>query len=334
MAQSSEPPSRAFRALRAIRGLTRYRLPARLTSRWRMIDTAAMQSLRDQLLAFRQRTAGVQPVADDELPDDDLLNHLHRRLDDNRRQVVPWLEAARPLDGAAVLEIGCGTGSATVPLAEQGARVTAIDLDERSIEVAQARCRLYGVEARFEQANAAELAGTTAAARYDFIIFYASLEHMTHVERLAAMSRTWNMLASGGLWCVIETPNRLWYYDHHTAHLNFFMWLSDELASDYLRFSPRDDIRGQVLDAEDRRLALCRAGRGVSFHEFDLARGPAERLQVVSSLPLFYRERDPALWLRWRWSDEHRYESFLARLCPRLHRGFLQPTLYLIVRKP
>lgn len=318
-----------YRALRAIRGLTRYRVPTRLASRWREVDQAAIKSLESELLAFRQQMTGAEPIVDD-----DLLNHLHRRLDDNRRQVVPWLDAARRLEGARVLEIGCGTGSATVPLAEQGARVTAIDIDARSIELAKTRCRLYGVDARFEQANAAELAGAIAAERYDFIVFYASLEHMTHVERLAAMRRTWEMLASGGLWCVIETPNRLWYYDHHTAHLDFFMWLSDELATDYLRFSPRDDVRKQVGDAEDQRLALCRAGRGVSFHEFDLAMGPAEKLDVVSSLPLFYRQRDPALWLRWRCSNEHRYESFLRRLCPRLHRGFLQPTLYLILRKP
>lgn len=325
----NQPAGRAYRALRAVRGLTRFRVPERLESRWRAIDTAAMKSLENALLEFRQQTTGAEPAVDD-----DLLNHLHRRLDDNRRQVVPWLDAARRLDGARVLEIGCGTGSATVPLAEQGARVTAVDIDSRSIELAKNRCRLYGVEARFEQANAAELAGAIAAERYDFIIFYASLEHMTHAERLAAMSRTWSMLASGGLWCVIETPNRLWYYDHHTSHLNFFMWLSDELAVDYLRFSPRDDVRRQVDSAEDRRLALCRAGRGVSFHEFDLAMGPAEQLDVVSSLPLFYRERDPALWLHWRLSNDRRYESFLRRLCPGLHRGFLQPTLYLILRKP
>ena len=329
MAQSNQPTGPTYRALRAIRGLTRYRVPEHLAARWRAIDSAATKSLESELLRFRQQTTGAEPIVDD-----DLLNHLHRRLDDNRRQVVPWLDAARRLDGAMVLEIGCGTGSATVPLAEQGARVTAIDIDPRSIEVAKARCRLYGVDAHFEQANAAELAGPLAAERYDFVIFYASLEHMTHAERLAAMRRTWGMLGSGGLWCVIETPNRLWYYDHHTAHLNFFMWLSDELATDYLRFSPRNDVRRQVGDAEDRRLALCRAGRGVSYHEFDLAMGPAEKLEVVSSLPLFYRQRDPALWLRWRCSNDHRYESFLRRLCPRLHRGFLQPTLYLLLRKP
>lgn len=318
-----------FRSLRAARGLTRFRIPAHLRKQFRQIAPQAAANLRERLLQFRQETNG-GPLADD----DDLENHLHRRLDDNRRQVVPWLDAARPLKGASVLEIGCGTGSATVALAEQGARVTAMDIDPRAIAVAEQRCRLHEVEAQFLAANAAELGGALAGARFDFILFVASLEHMTLPERLAAMTQAWQMLPSGGLWGAIETPNRLWYYDHHTSHLDFFLWLPDELAADYVRFSPRADVRELIAQAGDRQLALCRAGRGVSFHEFDLALAPARELDVVSSLPLFYRSRDPALRLRWRLSRDYRFERFLADLCPNLHHGFLQPTLHLLIRKP
>ncbi|HQU43430.1 MAG TPA: class I SAM-dependent methyltransferase [Pirellulales bacterium] len=319
----------AIAVARAIREITRFAVPVHLQGRYRSIAPSSLDELRARLLEFRQETTAGTAAGDD-----DLQNHLYRRLDDNRRQVIPWLDAARSLDGAAVLEIGCGTGSATVALAEQGARVTAVDLDPRAIRVAEERCRLYGVEATFFAANAAELSGPIASQRFDFILFFASLEHMTHPERLTAMARTWQMLPPGGLWGVIETPNRLWYYDHHTAHLNFFLWLSDELAADYVRFTPRDDVREQIGGAENRPLALCRAGRGVSFHEFDLALGPSRNLNVVSSMPLFYRQRDLALRLQWRLSRDCRFERFLAELCPDLHRGFLQPTLHLLIRKP
>lgn len=318
-----------FRSLRAARNLTRFRVPTTLQSRFRSISDPATAELRQRLIEFRNATA--RSTAGDH---EDLQNHLVRRLDDNRRQVIPWLDAARPLNGAAVLEIGCGTGSATVALAEQGARVTSIDIDSRAIEVAKERCRLYGVEATFVATNAAELPEPISSQRFDFILFFASLEHMTHAERLAAMTRTWQMLPSGGLWGVIETPNRLWYFDHHTAHLDFFMWLSDELAADYARFSPRDDVRGAIDGADDRLLTVRRLGRGVSFHEFDLTLGPAAGLDVVSSMPLFYRQRDPALGVQWRLSRDSRFERFLAGLCPDLHLGFLQPTLYLLIRKP
>lgn len=316
------------RALRTLRGLTRYKIPSHLTGRFRSIDQQSHADLRARLMEFQQSVSGGADV-----DDGDLQNHLHRRLDDNRQQVIPWLDAAQPLMGASMLEIGCGTGSATVALAEQGAHVTAIDIDPKAIAIAEHRSRLYGVKASFFTANAAQLGELLVGQRFDFILFFASLEHMTHEERLAAMAHTWNLLPSGSLWGVIETPNRLWYFDHHTAHLNFFLWLSDELAADYARFSPRRDVRRLIEQADEPQLALRRAGRGVSFHEFDLTLGPSQNLDVVSSMPLYFRQRDPALQLQWRLSGDCKFERFLGRLCPDLHPGFLQPTLYLLIRK-
>src|SRR5947207_646218 len=81
--------------------------------------------------------------------------------------------------------------------------------------------------------------------------FYASLEHLTLEERLQAMKRTWQMLSPGGLWCAIEIPNRLWYYDSHTSQLPFFMWLPDELAFAYSRFSPRESYRNLYRDCTE-----------------------------------------------------------------------------------
>ncbi len=323
------PATAIRRVARAVRGLTRYRIPPHLANRFGQLDAEARGELADCLHEFRRETRSLPPV-----DDEDFQNHLHRRLDETQQRVIPWLDAARGLKDAAVLEIGCGTGSATVPLAEQGARVTAVDVDERAIEVARRRCRLYGVDARFVVGNATDLEAVLPSESFDYIIFFASLEHMTHPERMAAMRSTWQSLPSGGLWSVVEAPNRLWYYDHHTALENFFMWLSDELAVDYLTLCARQDVRSEVLQAADPVLALRRAGRGVSFHEFDLTLGPADRLDVVSSLTSFYRSRDLFLWLLWRFSGDARYERLLGKLCPRLHPGFLQPTLDLIVRKP
>jgi 2-polyprenyl-3-methyl-5-hydroxy-6-metoxy-1,4-benzoquinol methylase len=44
--------------------------------------------------------------------------HLSQRLHFDRYQFVPWLSSILPLKGARILEIGCGTGSASVSLAE------------------------------------------------------------------------------------------------------------------------------------------------------------------------------------------------------------------------
>lgn len=264
----------------------------------------------------------------------DLENHLSRRLETDRNVIIPWLDEVRPLRDTSILEIGCGTGCSTVALAEQGAKVTAIDVDEKSLVVASERCRAYGLEADLVQANATEVKRLFSGRKFDYIIFYAALEHMTVAERLAAMRETWEMLAVGDLWCVIETPNRLWYYDEHTSLLPFHMWLPDELAFAYSQFSPRDNYRELYRDyTEEARLHFLRRGRGVSFHEFELAMKPVGALKIRSSLDVTKRRRGLLGLAKRRFSDEYCYTSLLRRIVPELHDGFLQSFLYLIIEK-
>lgn len=264
----------------------------------------------------------------------DLENHLSRRLETDRTVIIPWLDETRPLRDTSILEIGCGTGCSTVALAEQGAKVTAIDVDESSLVVAGERCRAYGLEVDFAQANASDIKGLFSDRQFDYIIFYAALEHMTLEERLSAMKVTWDSLADGGLWSVIETPNRLWYYDLHTSLLPFYMWLPDELAFAYSRFSPRVNYRELYREYTDEsRLHFLRRGRGVSFHEFELAMKPIGALRIKSSLDVTKRRRGLLGLVRRRFSSEYRYISLLRKIAPELHEGFLQSFLYLIIEK-
>lgn len=55
------------------------------------------------------------------------------------------------------LDIGCGTGTNSVWLAEQGFEVTGIDLAELAVERAQARARAAGVKAHFLVADVLQL---------------------------------------------------------------------------------------------------------------------------------------------------------------------------------
>ena len=61
--------------------------------------------------------------------------------------------------GQRVLEIGCGLGTDTINFARAGALVTAVDLSERSLELARQRAGLFGVadRIRFVAADAERL---------------------------------------------------------------------------------------------------------------------------------------------------------------------------------
>jgi 2-polyprenyl-3-methyl-5-hydroxy-6-metoxy-1,4-benzoquinol methylase len=308
-------------------------VPNQIHLNFRTIDTAKVELIKSSL-----RKNYFVRFAEDYLSTawgkNDLENHLFRRLDSDRNMIIPWLDEARPVRGTSILEIGCGTGCSTVALAEQGAKVTAIDVDEGSLAVATERCRAYDLEVNFAHANATEASKLFSRRNFDIVIFYATLEHMTMEERISAMRDTWQMLPVGSLWCVIETPNRLWYYDAHTSLLPFHMWLPDELAFEYSRFSPRENYRELYREPNDQsKLHFLRRGRGVSFHEFELAMKPVRELRIRSSLNVPNKGR--GLWglAKWRFSNEGRYISLLRRIAPELHEGFLQSSLYLIIEK-
>jgi len=261
----------------------------------------------------------------------DLANHLTTRLQIARVQVVPWLESVRPLQGARVLEISCGTGSSVVALAERGADVVGVDLDEKSLQVARKRCALHGVNAELQVANVTEVAELFRNISFDIIVFYAALEHMTHEERLQAIADSWAMLRPGDLWCVVETPNRLWHTDRHTARLPFYHWLPDELAFKYAQFSERTNFHECYNESSPERLLhFRRRGRGFSFHELQVALGTSEAFEVVSYKNGFLAQ------LGWLSKDatSDSYITLLSELVPDVHVAFLQEYLDVILRKP
>lgn len=258
----------------------------------------------------------------------DLHHHTIRRLDIDRRFIVPWLDSAGPLEGQNVLEIGCGTGSSTIALAEQGANVTGIDIDEGALTVARDRSSVYGIDAHFVNMNAGELEQFTT--KFNHIIFFASLEHMTLDERLVALRDAWSILPIGGLLTIVETPNRLWYFDEHTSKLPFFNWLPDELAFQQSRRSPRENFRELYRDhTPEAHEHFLRRGRGVSFHELDAAIRPIEAIKVISSLSSYwgarYHYRQPRL--------GRRYKALLKEIHPDVDQGYLDKDLYLVIEK-
>ena len=314
------------------------RAPSHIRARYRIVGQRGLEKIAESLKRnyFARHYFGESPESylTSVQGKEDFEGHLRRRTQDDRVTVIPWLDHARRLEGARILEIGCGTGSASVALAEQGAQVTAVDIDEPAVQVTRDRCQAYGLEVTALVLNSSEAARRFAAERFDFIIFYASLEHMTYAERLAAMKGTWDLLPEGSLWCVVEAPNRLWYQDGHTSLLPFFHWLPDDLAFDYSRFSPREGLRADFREhSEATDHEFLRQGRGVSYHEFDLAMKPSQELDVVSSLLDFLRRRSLLWRAKARVDGDRRFEAFLAKVGPPIHRGFFQPHLDLIIRK-
>jgi 2-polyprenyl-3-methyl-5-hydroxy-6-metoxy-1,4-benzoquinol methylase len=258
----------------------------------------------------------------------DMSDHMHARTESNRRLVVPWLDGVcGRLDGLRILEVGCGTGASAVAMAEQGAHVTGIDVDADALKVAEDRCQLYGLRARVQHLNAVDAGKRFSAGDFDIIILFASLEHMTMPERLTGLPGLWALLKPGARLAVVETPNRLWFHDHHTSLLPFFNWLPDDLAFAYSRFSGREQFKDDYrIPTEEKMHEFLRQGRGVSFHEFDVAIGTHE---VETSFSSYFGLRHTGL----RSPRAARFKQTLRSVRPDLHDGWFEPSLDIMLRK-
>lgn len=95
--------------------------------------------------------------------------------------------------GRRVLEIGCGIGTDTIRFAGAGAWVTAVDLSEKSLEVARTRARVYGLQDRIQfcQGSAEELAAFVPPEPYDLIYSFGVIHHTPHPERVLAQMRNY-----------------------------------------------------------------------------------------------------------------------------------------------
>jgi 2-polyprenyl-3-methyl-5-hydroxy-6-metoxy-1,4-benzoquinol methylase len=94
-------------------------------------------------------------------------------------------------NGKKVLEIGCGIGTDTINFARHGAHVTAVDLTEKSLEVARQRAKVFGLEdrIRFIQANAEDLSSFVPPEPYDLIYSFGVIHHTPHPERVIEQIR-------------------------------------------------------------------------------------------------------------------------------------------------
>jgi SAM-dependent methyltransferase len=207
----------------------------------------------------------------DEIPD------WTRRRRVAQESFVPWTNRAFPLKGRTVLEYGCGNGAVAAAFAPHVGQHVGLDIDEGAVRQGRDLLEQHRVDATLKAVPLGEIMGEVAAMRgeIDLFLCYAVLEHMTVEERLELLGLAQQVVRPDGAIAVIETPNRLLPWDHHTSQLPFFSQLPDELAVRYRHRSPRQEFvdaldAAATKDQETLDNTLTRWGRGVSYHEFEL----------------------------------------------------------------
>ena len=107
----------------------------------------------------------------------------------------------RPLAGKSALDVGCGAGLLSEPLARLGARVTGLDAAPENIAAAKAHAAGQGLAIDYRAGGIEALAGE----RFDLVVSMEVIEHVTDPAGfVAGLARA---LADEGL-LILSTPNR------------------------------------------------------------------------------------------------------------------------------
>ena len=113
-----------------------------------------------------------------------------------------YVEMARE-SGGPVLELGCGTGRVSLPIAQAGVPVTGIDISPRMIEVAQAKAAKRGLAERCVF-QSGDMATVQLAERFPLVImpFRSFHSMLTTEEQRQALARVRERLAPGGVFAM------------------------------------------------------------------------------------------------------------------------------------
>jgi 2-polyprenyl-3-methyl-5-hydroxy-6-metoxy-1,4-benzoquinol methylase len=265
-----------------------------------------------------------------------LNDHLSGRFEIASKYVVPWIHQNFDLSGMTIIEVGSGTGSATLALAQVAKSVDCYEIHSGSVVLAEERLRFWGVDnVNFRQGlfdRHCEF--VTSGGKADAIVFYAVLEHMTHEECLTVLELSWKILRSGGILVTAETPNRFSIIDEHTSWLPFFSQLPRSIQILYAANSPREEFRWAIAEAaksgtESALESMTRWGSGISFHEFELAIG-----KNIHDFIVLDGYEDEITRLCPMSAIDRALQSLFAEFKIQAHRAFSRRHLYFVAQKP
>ena len=152
-----------------------------------------------------------------------------RPLHDINPLRLEWIAGHAALEGARVLDVGCGGGILTEAMARRGAQVTGIDLSEKALRVAELHLHESKLAVRYEKSSIEDFAG-----EFDIV---TCMELLEHVPEPASMVAACARLVRPGGRVFFSTINRNpKSYLFAVVGAEYVLGLLPKGTHDYMRF--------------------------------------------------------------------------------------------------
>ena len=172
---------------------------------------------------------------------------------------LAWIDGLAPLAGQRVLDAGCGGGILTEAMAGKGARVTGIDLAEKSLTVARLHQLESGARVDYECISAEDLAAREPAT-HDVV---TCMEMLEHVPDPASIVRACAALVKPGGHVFFSTLNRNpKSYLFAVLGAEYMLGLLPRGTHDYIKFIKPSEL---ARFAREARLTV-REWRGMGYN--------------------------------------------------------------------
>ncbi|MDB5716691.1 MAG: hypothetical protein JWM38_118 [Sphingomonas bacterium] len=179
------------------------------------------------------------------------LRYLRARID------AHWscdTGSLKPLAGKRALDLGCGAGLLSEPLARLGAEVTAVDAAPENIAAARIHAEGQGLAIDYRAGGIEAVAGE----RFDLVVSMEVIEHVT--DPAAFVRGMAYALAPGGL-MILSTPNRTPLSRLALITLGEGLGQIPRGTHDWSRFLTPDELTRLIADSG----LTVRDTRGLSF---------------------------------------------------------------------
>ncbi len=139
------------------------------------------------------------------------------------------------VNGAKVLEIGCGLGTLAMNWARNGADITAVDLNPTSIEQTSKRFAIMGLDGRIELMDGRQLA--LPDAHFDYVYSWGVLHHSPDLKQ--SLQEMMRVLKPGGSFGLMVYNRRSFLHWYKTLFTEGFLHYENrflgplEMASRY-----------------------------------------------------------------------------------------------------